>query len=79
MVRLTPLSSGMRVEWIESKDGIRARRADKKARHSNTRFGRTNPARLTLASLNMCLGECHWKKLLLSEHDVVPPTRHWLR
>ena len=30
MVRLTPLSSGMRVEWIESKDEIRARRADKK-------------------------------------------------
>ena len=38
----------MRVEWIETKGlgEIRARRADKKARHSNTRFGRTTPARL---------------------------------
>jgi len=31
MVRLTPLSSALRMEWIESKgfDDIRARRADK--------------------------------------------------
>jgi len=29
IVRLTPLSSAVRVEWIESKDEIRARRADK--------------------------------------------------